>query len=453
MPKFQSLKGFRDFFPDDFATRAYITETWRKVAKSYGFQEYDAPPLESLDLYRHKSGDELVSQLYSFVDKGGREVALRPEMTPSVVRMVVDRWQSLPKPVRWFSIPQLFRYERPQAGRLREHFQFNVDVFGDQSYFAEADVLAVVIDSFKAFGLTSSDVKIRISDRRLLNRLLNDIGVAQSQVPLVYSVLDKFDRQERGFSADRLVGGGLSESVVDSLFDAIDKLRAASGRAALAEVVGQNDAFVSMIFHLHDVVDDANEWITYDLTIVRGLGYYTGTVFEAYDASGRYRAICGGGRYDSLVESLGGPSVAAVGMGWGDVVLTELLRELGKLPSSAPLLDFFVFSSADDPTKVRMFGAELRKLGLNVDARVGSRSRSQASNTSLRAARFGILISEGSVVITDAERGESYTRAGVGIQPLLNVIRAADPIRSGDSWIRAVRAFLDEQKSTTTDDR
>src|SRR5687767_13602350 len=185
------LPGFRDFYPPEFADRAFIMGVWRDVARRYGFVEYDGPPLEPLDLYTRKSGEEIVGQLYNFTDKGGREVALRPEMTPTLARMVAARANALRKPVRWFSVPQLFRYERQQRGRLREHFQLNVDIIGEADVTADAELLAVAIDIMRGLGLSAGDVRARVSDRRLLTALLGALGVTEAQLPAVYAVIDK----------------------------------------------------------------------------------------------------------------------------------------------------------------------------------------------------------------------------------------------------------------------
>src|SRR3954452_18907937 len=200
-----ALPGFRDFYPEQFAERAYITNGWRDVTRRYGFVEYDGPPLEPLDLYTKKSGDEIVGQLYAFTDKGGRDVALRPEMTPTFARMVAARANALRKPVRWFSLPQLFRYERQQKGRLREHFQLNVDIVGEPDVTADAELLAVAIDIMREFGLTPQDVRARVSDRRLLRALLQSIGASEEQLPAVFGVIDKIHRQPRNVSEEKLV--------------------------------------------------------------------------------------------------------------------------------------------------------------------------------------------------------------------------------------------------------
>src|SRR5690242_5667864 len=196
----KALPGFRDFYPGDLALRAHIVRTWRAVASRYGFEEYDGPPLEPLELYTVKSGAEIVGQLYNFTDKGGREVALRPEMTPTLARMVAARANGLKKPIRWFSVPQLFRYERQQRGRLREHFQLNVDIIGESDVTADAELLAVAIDIMGEFGLSPADVRARVSDRRLLRALLDRLGVSEDQMPAVFGVIDKFERQPRQIS-------------------------------------------------------------------------------------------------------------------------------------------------------------------------------------------------------------------------------------------------------------
>ena len=400
MPKFQSLKGFRDFYPEDFATRSFITDTWRFVARKHGFQEYDAPPLESLELYKHKSGEELVSQLYSFVDKGGREVAMRPEMTPSVARMIAERWQSLAKPVRWFSVPQLFRYERPQAGRLREHFQFNADIFGDASPRAEAELLAMVVDAFEAFSLTFEDVQVRLSDRRVLNGVLSRLGATPQQLPTLYSVLDKFEREDRDRSRQRLRHAGISDEQVRELFDLVETFRNVKSFAGLEAVLGEGDSFLAMLHDLSALIDDPWRWITFDLTIVRGLGYYTGTVFEAFDTRGKYRAICGGGRYDGLLESLGGPPAAAIGFGWGDVVLTELLRDLGKIPDPAPTVDWIVYMDQGPTHEAYPRVKRLRKMGFKVLGVPGPQGRKvQSQAKASNSTEFFYVIGERTTVV------------------------------------------------------
>src|SRR3569832_1502005 len=210
-----ALPGFRDFYPAEFAERSHIFAAWRSVARRFAFAEYDGPPLEPLDLFTKKSGDEIVGQLYNFEDKGGREVAMRPEMTPTVARMVAARANALRKPVRWFSMPQLFRYERQQKGRLREHFQLNVDIFGAAEVAADAELVACAVDIMRAFGLTSSDVVVRVSDRRLLQAYLESLGVPAESVTSVYGVIDKLERQPAQLSAEKLTALGVPADALE----------------------------------------------------------------------------------------------------------------------------------------------------------------------------------------------------------------------------------------------
>ena len=332
-----ALPGFRDFYPDDLARRARIFDAWRAVARKYAFVEYDGPPLEPLDLYTRKSGDEIVGQLYNFTDKGGREVALRPEMTPTFARMVGARANALRKPVRWFSIPQLFRYERAQRGRLREHYQLNVDIVGEASEVADAELLAIAIDMLRELGLTAADVRARVSDRRMLNGVLLAVGVTEAQMPAVYAVMDKVARQPREVSSGKLAEAGLAPAIAHRVLTLATGTTFASLRQefdkapAARESIERFDRYLAHVRAL-----GIGDWVQLDLSIVRGLAYYTGIVFELFDAKGERRAICGGGRYDTLLASLGGADLPALGFGMGDVVLGELLEERGLLAGVAP---------------------------------------------------------------------------------------------------------------------
>ena len=353
MASIRPLNGFRDFYPPAFAERAHIFATWRRVAARYGFVEYDGPPLEPLELYTKKSGAEIVDQLYNFVDKGGRDVSLRPEMTPTVARMVAAQANALRKPVRWFSIPQLFRYERAQRGRLREHFQLNADIFGDGGESADAELLAMVIDILREFGLTSDDVCVRLSDRGLLNAVLHAMGHPAERIPAIYAVLDKLDRQPRELSVEKLVTAGCTTAQVDALLALIEQANA-TGLAALAPLLQNADgalrlaAMQETLAMTQALIGSAvAPWVRLDLTIVRGLAYYTGIVFEVFDSKGELRAVCGGGRYDELLNALGGVDMPAAGFGWGDVVLGELLRDRGLLPSAPPSPEVWVAAGDD----------------------------------------------------------------------------------------------------------
>ena len=345
-----ALPGFRDFYPEQFAERAYITGVWRDVARRFAFVEYDGPPLEALELYTKKSGDEIVSQLYTFIDKGGREVALRPEMTPTLARMVSAKAHALRKPIRWFSVPQLFRYERQQRGRLREHFQLNVDIVGEADVTADAELLAVALEIMRELGLSAEDVRARVSDRRLLRALLTALGVGEEQTPIVFGVVDKLERQPRDVSHARLSAVGMTDEAIDTLLG----LMSGVTLEALESQFGTSPEIAERLIEFRRYFDQLDrlavrDWVTIDLKIVRGLAYYTGIVFELFDARGEMRAICGGGRYDNLLSSLGGVDLPALGFGMGDVVLGELLRDRGYLQEHATVMqpDFWVASETD----------------------------------------------------------------------------------------------------------
>jgi histidyl-tRNA synthetase len=339
-----ALPGFRDFYPAELAERSHIFGAWREVARRFAFAEYDGPPLETLELYTRKSGDEIVGQLYNFVDKGDRQVALRPEMTPTVARMVAARANALRKPVRWFSVPQLFRYERQQKGRLREHFQLNVDIFGEPDVSADAELLAVAIEIMRMLGLGPDAVRARVSDRRLLNALLNALGIAEAQMSAAYAVIDKIERAPANISHEKLVASGIEATVATSLIELVSKTRSLEELrakfptdAGVAEHLSRFDQYFAALDSL-----GVKEYVDLDLRIVRGLAYYTGIVFELFDATGEFRAICGGGRYDNLLQALGGVDMPALGFGMGDVVLGELLRARGLMPAGAQRIDFWV---------------------------------------------------------------------------------------------------------------
>jgi histidyl-tRNA synthetase len=378
------LPGFRDFYPEQLAERAHVMRTWRDVARRYGFLEYDGPPLEPLELYTKKSGDEIVGQLYNFMDKGDRAVAMRPEMTPTFARMVAARANALRKPVRWFSTPQLFRYERQQRGRLREHYQLNVDIVGEADVTADAELLAVAVDIMRAFGLTAGDVRARVSDRRLLSALLRGVGVTEEQLPAAYQAIDKSERDARDVLVARLGEAGVDVVVAERALalarrTTVDELRAEhGGDPAVGEALDRLDRYFGYLAAL-----GVGEWVTLDLTIVRGLAYYTGIVFELFDAQGEFRAICGGGRYDTLLGALGGVDLPALGFGMGDVVLAELLRDRGLMPAFAPALEYWVASDdrALEPLVLRT-ATVLRRSGYAVEYAL----RGQALGKQLKAA-------------------------------------------------------------------
>ncbi len=318
-----ALPGFRDFYPDDCAFRNAIFAKWRDVAHRYGFVEYDGPPLEPLDLFTKKSGDEIVNQLYHFKDKGDREVALRPEMTPTLARLVTARHKDFKKPLKWFSIPQVFRYERQQKGRLREHYQLNCDIIGEASLEADIELIALVIDVLRAFGLTEKDFVVRLSDRQFWTDFMDAKAVPEDQRYAFIQAIDKSEREPREKTAEKL--GQLAEEVFVILADA---------RSTKSERL---DTIETGLRHR-----GLQDYVKRDYTVVRGLAYYTGVVFEVFDRSGEFRAIAGGGRYDTLLKNLGGVDLPALGFGIGDVVLGEILKKSLKEYTEIRCLDFYV---------------------------------------------------------------------------------------------------------------
>jgi histidyl-tRNA synthetase len=407
----KALPGFREFYPADLALRSHILDTWRSVATRYGFEEYDGPPLEPLELYTAKSGDEIVGQLYNFIDKGGREVALRPEMTPTLARMVAARANGLKKPIRWFSVPQLFRYERQQRGRLREHFQLNCDLIGEPGPLGDAEIIALAIDVMRAFGLGPGDVRVRLSDRRVLRALLLGAGVSEAQLPGAFQAVDKIERIDRPALAEQLVSAGLAGPAVDGVFEAASRRGMAAVRGALARVPGGPEAGepLGRVVAGLDAMGLA-EFVEVDLSIVRGLAYYTGTVFELFDAGRSLRAICGGGRYDGLLQAVGGVDLPALGFGMGDVVLGELLKDRGLAPSDDATIDVFLAAiTEEDMPFVLRLAHELRDAGLRVEYALGAQAvGKQLKLADARKARFAVVIgpddrARGEVMVKDLQ--------------------------------------------------
>jgi len=305
----QPLPGFRDFLPEACATRNYIFARWREVARRYGFVEWDGPVLEPTELYKKKSGEEIVGQLFNFTDKGEREVAMRPELTPTLARVVASHEREFKKPLKWFSIPQCFRYEKQQRGRLREHFQLNCDIIGETSVEADIELIALCIDLLRAFGFTKDDVVVRISDREFWTGFLRLHNIPAERWQEILQTIDKSEREPREKMAARL--GDLA----DAIFDVLEK---GSSSEKLDKVMNG--------LRIRGLADFASV----DVRIVRGLAYYTGIVFEVFDRGGKFRAIAGGGRYDTLIAQLsdGALSLPALGFAMGDVVLGELIGEI-----------------------------------------------------------------------------------------------------------------------------
>ncbi len=304
----QGLPGFRDFLPDDCAARNYIFARWREVARRYSFVEWDGPVLEPTELYKKKSGTEIVDQLFNFTDKGEREVALRPELTPTLARVVAAHAREFKKPLKWFSIGQFFRYEKQQRGRLREHFQLNCDIIGEAELTADIELVALCIDILRAFGFTEKDFVVRISDRDFWSDFLRENGVSPDRWDELLQAIDKSGREPREKTAEKL--GKLAEPIF-----------------AILKSAGKSEKLDRVVGGLRE--RGLADFVSIDVGIVRGLAYYTGIVFEVFDRAGKFRAIAGGGRYDNLIAQLsdGAVSMPALGFAMGDVVLGELIDE------------------------------------------------------------------------------------------------------------------------------
>ncbi len=394
---FQAPKGTRDFYPSDMAVRRYIEDIWRKVSIRHGFEEVDGPTFESLELYKIKSGDEIVSQLFSFTDRGERELALRPEFTPTLARMVAQKAAGLPRPIKWFSIPRCYRAEQPQKGRLREFIQWNVDFIGDASDRAGRECLAVCVDALLECGLTAADIRIGWNHRELLTRALTSTFVAPERISNAYYILDrlqKYDAPARQALYQEQQCTNQEREHFEKIAAAVDRPEESASwmNHWPAEVKEAISAFEKRLA-------DAGlaEICRFDFSVVRGLAYYTGFVFEVGDAQGKNRAIAGGGRYDKLIEMFGGPAMPAVGFGMGDVVLEILLRDRHKLPVQLmPAADVFVINALEDSAIADQLIAQLRRTQWSADHSIIVRAGLHV-RTSYRSTRnIGKLLQEAS---------------------------------------------------------
>lgn len=375
---FETLPGFRTFYPEDCFLRNYIFNIWRSSARSFNFLEYDAPTLEPLDLYKEKSGDEIVNQLFNFEDKGERAVALRPEMTPSLARLVGAKAKSLKRPVKWFSIGEQFRYERPQKGRLRSFYQYNVDILGEAGVGADAELIACLVQTLKAFDLDSNDFKVRLSDRQLWILFLKHWNVSDENMTAVLSLMDRLGRLKKEQLKIQLTEYFGEET--DRFIDSVGELMAINGESELVnffsklelseankQLIEERLEELATLIQLIESME-IGHFISIDFSIVRGLAYYTGFVFEAFEATGEGRALAGGGRYDDLIARLTSNSMEAVGFAMGDVTLLDLLESKGKLPKFSQTPDVMILFTEDEARSCALADAQfLRRSGLKVD--------------------------------------------------------------------------------------
>lgn len=404
----------RDFYPEDVRLRNWLFGLWREVSESFGFEEYEGPVVESEELYIRKSGEEIVAQLYNFEDKGGRRLALRPEMTPTLARMIIAKGASLPRPIKWFSIPQCFRYERMSRGRKREHYQWNLDVVGVKEPTAEAEVIAAAVEFLTRVGLGKDDFRVFLSNRRLLAALLRGKGVPDEKFTEVCLVIDKKRRETEESLRAMMAKAGLSDRMVDSVFEVLQIDSLEEAERALVEAnapLGALDETRSVFQYL--AYYGLEEFCRFDISIVRGLLYYTGPVFEFFDVDRRFRAICGGGRYDNLLESYGGGKVTAVGLGFGDVVVCEILGDKGLLPDFKRKIDFMVIPFSQRERKVaielcRALRSKGKKISIILDTKKLRKALAEADRAG--ADKVAIVapdeLATGKVVVRNMRTGE-----------------------------------------------
>eukprot|EP00667_Euglena_gracilis_P009901 EG_transcript_10079 len=360
-------RGTRDFYPADMRLRSWLFGHFRRVAAEFGFEEYDAPVVESEELYIRKAGEEVAQQLYNFEDKGGRRLSLRPEMTPSLARMVLAKRGALPGTLKWFSIPQCWRYERMTRGRRREHYQWNMDIWGVAGVEAEVELLAAVVKCLRDLGLSSTDVGIKINNRKVLTELMASLSVPEEKFAATCVLIDKLEKVPLEALEADMQQLGLAKETVQALLDLIQDATLASLEARL----GATSAGLQEINRIYELAAGYgfSDWLVFNATVVRGLAYYTGTVFEGFDRSGQLRAIFGGGRYDKLLETFGGEAMPAVGFGFGDAVIVELLKMKDLLPATeASSVEVVVFPM-EEALRVPAMGvaAELRAAGVKCD--------------------------------------------------------------------------------------
>ena len=360
----KGVRGTRDFYPEDMRVRNWLFERFHSAALSHGFEEYDAPVLETEDLYTRKSGEEITQQLYNFEDKGGRKVALRPEMTPTLARMVMARSGALPLPIKWYSIPQCWRYERTQRGRGREHYQWNVDIWGADGVEADAELISVLVKFFRSVGLSSDDLVIRVSSRKVLEEVLGSLGISGDGFSKTCIVIDKMDKLPADVIESQLSELGLDQVAITT----IQSVLSINDLGELERSLGADSEAVSELKSIFSLSESygISDWMELDASVVRGLAYYTGPVFEAHDRAGELRAVCGGGRYDRLIGTLGGKDLPATGFGFGDMVVMELLEAKGLVPEINNGVQDIVFG----------MGSELRDAAMRVASSLRSSSRS-----------------------------------------------------------------------------
>ncbi|XP_073014670.1 histidine--tRNA ligase, chloroplastic/mitochondrial [Primulina eburnea] len=359
-------KGTRDFPPEEMRLRNWLFQNFREVSQSFGFEEIDFPVLESEALFIRKAGEEIRDQLYCFEDRGNRRVALRPELTPSLARLVIQKGKSVSLPLKWFTIGQCWRYERMTRGRRREHYQWNMDIIGVSDVTAEAELISSIVTFFKRIGITASDVGFKVSSRKVLQEVLRRYSVPESSFGRVCVIIDKIEKIPIDDIKKELRSTELSDEVIEELL----QILSVKSLPKLEEKLGDSVEAIAELKKLFSLAENYgfSEWIQFDASIVRGLAYYTGIVFEGFDREGKLRAICGGGRYDRLLSTFGGDDIPACGFGFGDAVVIELLKERQLLPELNLQVENIICSLDPDlQGAASAVAAKLRENGQGVD--------------------------------------------------------------------------------------
>jgi histidyl-tRNA synthetase len=411
--KIASVKGTRDFYPDDMTVRNWICDAWRRVSVRNGFLEYDGPILEYLDLYKAKSGEGIVGELFHLQDRGGRELAIRPEMTPTLARMINQRAGALPRPIKWFSVPRMCRAERPQRGRLREFFQWNVDIVGVDDLIADAECIFVMVDFLREIGLTEADVVMKYNSRRLVGTALGAMGFSPEETPTLLALLDKQEKVPPD-TFERMLDESVEDPARRAAMTSLLRVKCIEGlteqpwsQAASTEI-GEVKRLSAMLELM-----GVSPYCEFSLSVVRGLAYYTGSVFEAFGREGGLRrAICGGGRYDELLSVLGGPPMSGVGFATSDVVIQDLLAERGLLPDSASSIDVFVIDAdASFFSQAVQLASKLRSKGFSAGfsykrQSVGKQMGQASAQGADRVAILGLETAErGTVTVKEMSTG------------------------------------------------
>jgi histidyl-tRNA synthetase len=405
-----SVRGTRDLFPEDYARIGHIFNIWRKTALSYGFEEFDSPILETLELFTIKSGQEIMDQVYNFPDKGGRMLALRPELTPSLARMVAKIQNQVSKPIKWFSIPRCMRYEKPQKGRQREFFQLNVDIIGEDSVTADLEIIAVAVDSLVNLGLTPQDFVVKINSRDFVSGYFRELGIQKSEEKALYKIIDNARKLRAEETAGVLDGTDLDPERRRGV-----ELYLTLKNVGDLKTVRGGDVGKNALCLLFSLIESAGigEFCRFDPTIVRGLDYYTGIVFEIFDRSEKMRAICGGGRYNNLLREISGVEIPACGFGMGDVVLGEILEQKRLYPAYSRNIDYFLVRVSENELPLLLQTARfLRKNGSVVEFSYNSTSlKKQMARASKVGAKKVLIfgeeeIAEGKLMEKDLSTGE-----------------------------------------------